>query len=91
MPRYEVEQYETHVQTCRVTADSEAEAIAKVLNDNDLTRVGPPEYLETNMDLGLSAAENQELVKELGKLRVYTHYDTIPSIRSVIEIKEPSV
>jgi hypothetical protein len=32
MPVYEVEQYELHVQTFRIDAPSEAEAIAKLLN-----------------------------------------------------------
>ena len=82
MPIFEIEQYEVHVQTYRVEADSEAEAIAKLFNgeadpvDNSL------EYIEVCEDLGLPAEEYRELAEELRSLGESVDEHVIPSIRS---------
>jgi len=87
MPVYEIEQYELHSLKYRVEANSEAEAIAKLLYgeadpvDNSL------EYIEVADDFGLSVDENRELAEQLHKLGISVSEHVIPSIRSVDEVE----
>lgn len=80
--RYKVEQYEIHSQMYHVEADSEAEAIAKVLNGEGENTGEGTEYIETAEDLGMSADDNPELRTALQERSITVH-DVIPSIRSI--------
>jgi hypothetical protein len=85
MPTYEIEQYELHTQTYRVQADSEAEAIAKLLNGKAEAVDGGLEFIEVAEDLGLPADEYRDLANELRALSVSVD-DVIPSIRSIEKV-----
>jgi hypothetical protein len=88
MPTFEIEQYEIHVQTYRVEASGEAEAI-KMLCDGEADAVDNGlDYIEVCEDMGLPAEEHQELADQLRSLGVSVDEDVIPSIRSV-EVLEP--
>ena len=84
MPKYLVEQYEIHASKLLVEADSEAEAIQKVLNCDTDGESGLPEYIETCEDIGLPVEGNEELVENLESLGIMVD-DFIPSIRSICE------
>lgn len=82
MPMFEIEQYELHVIKYKVKAKDEAQAIAKVLNDEAEPVDGSLEFVEVAEDFGLPADEDQHLARQLRKLRVQVD-EVIPSIRSV--------
>ena len=82
MPMFEIEQYELHAIKYRVKARNEAQAIAKVLNDEAEPVDGSLEYVEVAEDFGMPADEDQHLARQLRKLGVQVD-DVIPSIRSV--------
>jgi hypothetical protein len=84
MPIFEIEQYEVHLQTYRVEADSEAKAIAKLFNGEAHPVDNSLEYIEVCEDLGLPAEEYRELANELRSLGESVDKHVIPSIRSVI-------
>jgi len=81
---YKIEQYEIHVQTYKVEADSEAEAIVKLFDADGEAVDGSLEHVEVCEDRGLPANEYEELVKELRSLGVSIGEDVIPSIRSIV-------
>ena len=86
MPKYEIEQYEIHTTKYRVEANSEAEAIVKVL-DGEVEPVNDSqEYIEIAEDFGMPVDEYRELADELQNLGVPVGEHVIPSIRSVGEI-----
>lgn len=89
MPIYEIEQYQTHVETFQVEAANEAEAIAKIYDGDGTPIDGNFYYLETNEDVGLNADEYTELAKELSK-KGYGISDIIPSIRSIKKVTNES-
>jgi len=82
MPTFQIEQYELHVIRYKVKTRNEAEAIAKVLNDEAEPVDGSLEFVEVAEDFGMPADDDQQLVRQLGKLGVQVD-DVIPSIRSV--------
>lgn len=82
MPTYLVEQYEIHAQSYHVEADSEAQAVKKVLDGQAQPVDNGCEYIEVADDLGLPADTYPDLAKELAKLGVATD-DVIPSIRDI--------
>ena len=86
MPTFQIEQYELHVIRYKVKAKDEAQAIAKVLNDEAEPVDGSLEFVEVAEDFGMPADEDQQLVRQLGKLGVQVD-DVIPSIRSVERVK----
>ncbi len=88
MPIFEIEQYEVHAMKYRVQADSEAEAIAKLLDGKAEAVEGSLEYIEICEDLGLPTDEYQEVTDELRALDVSVDEAIIPSIRSIMEIEE---
>ena len=91
MPIYEIEQYEVHVQRFRIEADSEADAVARLLQGGgdplDLT------FVNIADDMGMSVAENPDLACELFERGVLKPDDTLlPSVRSVsvVEVAPPT-
>lgn len=85
MPTYEIEQYELHTMKYRVEADSEAEAIAKLLNGEAEPVCQSQEFVEVADDYGLPVDENRDLVDQLRKLGVSVGDDIIGSIRCIEE------
>lgn len=84
MPTYQIEQYEIHVMTYRIEAQSEAEAIAQLFRGYALPVDDSLEYIEVYEDRGLPAEEHPKLVEELRALEIAVD-DVIPSIRSIVE------
>jgi len=81
---YHVGQYELHISTYEVEATSVAHAI-KRLFDGDGNLIEPsPEFSNVVEDLGINAAENAELVRELRELGVEIEGPVVPSIASVV-------
>ncbi len=87
MPVYEIEQYELHSSKYRVEANSEAEAIAKLLYGEADPVDDSLEYIEVADDFGLSVYENRDLAEPLHKLGVPVSEHVIPSIRSIEEVE----
>ena len=87
MPTFEIEQYEIHVQTYEVDADSEAEAIAKLFKGQAEPVDDSLEYIEIADDYGLPAEEHRELAEKLQSLGVSMDEHVIPSIRSVVKVE----
>ena len=87
MPVYEIEQYELHSCKYRVEANSEAEAIAKLLYGEADPVDDSLEYVEVADDFGLSVDENRDLAEQLHKLGVPVSEHVIPSIRSIEEVE----
>jgi hypothetical protein len=86
MPTFEIEQYELHVIKYKLTARTEAQAIAKVLGGLAEPVDGSLEYVEVAEDFGMPADEGQQLARQLRKLGVQVD-EVIPSIRSVERVK----
>jgi hypothetical protein len=84
MPTYEIEQFEIHSMKYTVEADSEADAIAKVLNGTAMPVDNSLEYIEVAEDFGLPAEEYRELAEALRDQGVQID-EVIPSIRSIEE------
>ena len=84
MPTYEIEQYEIHVQTYEVEAESEAEAIAKLFKGDAEPVDDSLEYVEVCEDRGLPAEEHRELADQLRAMGITVDEAVIPSIRSVV-------
>ena len=84
---YEIEQYETHIQKYRIEADSEAQAIFKLLEDEAEPVDGSFEYIEVCEDLGLPTEQHRELADELHSLGVTVGEHFIPSIRSIERVE----
>ena len=83
---YEITQYEIHTSKYRVQADSEADAVVKVLDGEGHYVDDSLEYAEVAEDYGLPADEYPEIVDALRE-DGYGIDDIIPSIRSVEEIQ----
>ncbi len=83
MQIYEIEQFELHTQMYRIEANSEADAIKKLLDGEGEAIDGGLEYIQICEDLGLPVEENQELVNELHSLDVSVGEVVIPSIASI--------
>ena len=89
MPIYEIEQYEIHVQTYEVEADSEAQAIAKLFGGEAEPVDDSLEYIEVCEDLGLPVEEYPEIADQLRSLGVTVDEAVIPSIRSIERVGYP--
>lgn len=87
MPKFEVEQYELHAMKYRVKANTQAEAIIKVLNGLALPVDGSLEFVEIARGYGLAVEENRELADRLRSLGVAVGEAVIPSIRSIERIE----
>jgi hypothetical protein len=86
MPMFEIEQYELHAQTFRVEAESEAEAIKRLLDGEAAPLDNSLELIEVANDFGLPLDEYRDLADELIRLGVRLPDEVIPSIRSITEI-----
>ena len=82
MPLYEIEQYELHGQKYRVEADTEAEAIAKLLNGEADPSDDSLEFIEVGDEFGMTIDDNLELAESLKSLGVFCT-KVIPSVRSI--------
>jgi len=82
---YEIEQYELHTMKYRVEANSEAEAITKLLNGEADAVEGSLEFIEVAEDLGLPTDEYRDLAETLRALDVSVE-DVIPSIRGIEKV-----
>ena len=78
MPMFEIEQYEIHVQTYTVEADSEAEAIVKLLDGLAEPVDNSQEYVELAEDHGLPVDEHPALAEALRALGVPVDGQVIP-------------
>ena len=87
MPQYEIEQYELHVMKYRVEAQSEAEAIFKLLDGEAEPVDDSLEYVEVCEDRGLPAEQHRELAEELQSLGVSMNEHVIPSIRRIVKVE----
>lgn len=91
MTTFEIEQYEIHAQTYRVEADSEADAIVRLL-DGDAEPVDDTLiYIEISEDLGLPVDEYRELTNQLRGLGVPVDGHVVPSIRAIRIVDTPEV
>ena len=86
MPIYEVEQYELHSMKYRVRANSEAEAIAHLLNGELEPVEGSLEFIEVADTLGLPANHYSNLAVALKKLGISVKH-VIPSIRAISKVE----
>ncbi len=84
MPMFQIEQYEVHTQTYKVEADSEADAIVKILDGAAEPVDDSLDYIEVAEDLGLPVDECRELADQLRELGVPVGEHVIPSIRAVV-------
>lgn len=91
MPTFEIEQYEIHTHTYRVEADSEADAIVKLLDGDAEPVDGSLDYIEVAADLGLPVDEHRRLADELRHSGVPVDEHVIPSIRSISVIETRKV
>ena len=83
---YHIGQYELHISTYKVEATSIALAIQCVL-EGEGELVGPsPEFSNVIDELGISAAENCELVQQLREVGIAIEGEVVPSIASVITV-----
>lgn len=83
MPLYEVQQHYKTIRVYEVEADSETEAIFKVINcDGDFVLIDILDNEENTKD-GMSADVYPELAGELSEMGIYTENNVIPSIRYV--------
>ena len=88
MPIYDIDQYELHVLTHRLEADSEADAIARFFRGDGKLELTSIEYAGISNDCGLSLAERPDLASDLMDRGVIKGDDTIiPSIRSIREVE----
>jgi hypothetical protein len=88
MPLYEIEQYELHVMKYQVEADSEADAVAKLLMGEGEPVDNSLEFVNIIDDLGMSLTEDQELASQLFDLGViHSGDEIIGSIRSIKQVK----
>ena len=85
MPMYEIEQYEIHVQTYTVEADSEPEAIAKLLDGLAEPVDNSQDFIEIAEDFGLPVDEHPDLAEALRALGVPVDGRVIPAIRCIEE------
>jgi hypothetical protein len=87
MPHFEIEQYELHVQTFRVEASTEAEAIRKLYGGEADAVEDRLEFIEVADDFGLPVDEYRDLADALRALGVAVDDDVISSIRSVQQVE----
>ena len=83
---YEIEQYEVHLATYRVTSRSVADAIKKVLEVEAELVDGSLQYIDIDTERGLRLDSDPELADELMKLGIGLDADQVPSIHSVCRL-----
>ncbi len=88
MPIYRIEQYEIHVQGYNVTADSEADAIVKLLMGEGDPIDNSLEFVNVADNQGMSLNENRDLADQLFDRNVINgHDEIIPSIRCIEQVE----
>jgi len=88
MPLYEIEQYELHVMKYRLVADSEADAIARLLMGEGEPVDNSLKFANIADDEGMSILENPDLSSQLFDQGVVKSGDTIiGSIRSIKQVE----
>ena len=88
MPTFEIEQYELHAMKYRVEAATEAEAIRLLLDGEAEPVEQSQDFIEVAEDFGLPTDEYRELADELRALGVPVGEAVIPSIRSIVRVKQ---
>jgi hypothetical protein len=83
MPKFRVEQYETHVAYYEVESDDLVNAIKEVMNGGG--NMIHTEFIDVDMDRGMPTAELSK--DESIRLGLYIDDDFVHSIRSVKEIE----
>lgn len=83
MPVFRIEQYELHTQTYSVEADSEAEAISKMLDGNGEPVDDSQAFIEVADERGMAVEYHRQLAEQLRVLGVAVTETMIPSIRSI--------
>jgi hypothetical protein len=90
MPQYEIEQYVLYKLKYHVSADSEAEAIWRVLDEQVEHIEESLEFVEAAESYGLSADDYPELCQELSTFEIPAR-DIIPSIAAITPISRPTL
>lgn len=90
MPLYRIEQYQIYVQAYNVRADSEAEAVQKVLSEDEsiVEEIDEAQYLQVDEEHGLPAEDSYADLAEELEDRGIQCTDVIPSIRDIMVIIE---
>jgi hypothetical protein len=87
MPTYRIEQYEIHVQGYNVIADSEADAISRLLMGEGDPIDNSLEFISVADDHGMSVNENRDLADQLfDRGAINGNDEIIPSIRCIGEV-----
>ena len=90
MPIFEIEQYELHILTHRVTGDDETDALVKFFQGIEGEAVSF-EFVGIPSDYGMSLGENRDLTDRLFDLGIIKSGDTIiPSVRSIRQVDQRS-
>ena len=84
MPTYQIEQYELHAMKYRVEADSEAEAVVKLLDGEAEPVEQSQDFIEVADNYGMPGEDYPQIVKALERRGINVGEDIIPSIRSVV-------
>jgi hypothetical protein len=88
MPVFRIEQYEIHVQAYNVTADSEADAISRLLLGQGDPIDNSLEFVNVADNQGMLVSENQDLADQLfDRGAINGNDEIIPSIRSIEEVR----
>ena len=83
MPTYDIEQFELHCMTFRVEAESETEAVVRLLDGEAQPVEQSQEYIEVAQDYGMPADDFPALARILKRRGMNVGKDIIPSIRSI--------
>jgi hypothetical protein len=88
MPVFRIEQYEIHVQGYNVTADSEADAISRLLMGEGDPIDNSLEFVNIADDHGMSVNDNRDLADQLFDCgAINGHDEIIPSIRCIEQVE----
>jgi hypothetical protein len=88
MPSYEIEQYELYVQRHRITANNEADAIARLLMGEGDPQDDSLKFADIADEYGMGVSEDPDLASQLFDRAVIKTGDTIiPSIRSIRQVE----
>ena len=87
MPVFRIEQYELHTQTYSVEADSEAEAISKMLDGNGEPVDDSQAFIEVAEERGMAVENHRQLADQLRALGVSVGESVVPSIRTIAKMQ----
>ena len=89
MALFEIEQYELHVMTYRVEADTREEAIVKLLRGDGEPLDDTMEFVEVCCDEGMAADSAPDIAAHFAKVGIKLgglEVPVIPSIREVYQV-----